>query len=75
MAYSRFEHEQQLLQCWNVTNDLKTVLDSTENLDLPADQLDTLQSMLCGMIALYDAKFDTLFKTFEQSIKDGSCNK
>jgi len=64
----RFDFEQQLLDCWNVTTDLKTVLKATEGLD--ASKEDDIQNMLIGMIALYDHKFNELFSMFEQQMKE-----
>lgn len=70
MEYSRFDHEQQIMACWQITNDIQTVLEYTENLHaVPPEQLDQLQNMLIGMISLYDQKFDKLFKMFEESLK------
>ena len=70
MKYSRFDHEQQIMACWVITNDIQTVLEYTENLDaVPPEQLDKLQNMLSGIISLYDQKFDKLFKMFEESLK------
>lgn len=70
MEYSRFDHEQQIMACWLITNDIQTVLEYTETLNaVPPEQLDQLQNMLIGMISLYDQKFDKLFKIFEESLK------
>lgn len=69
MEYSRFDHEQQILACWQITNDIQTVLEYTETLNATPEQLDQLQNMLIGMISLYDQKFDKLFKLFEESLR------
>lgn len=70
MEYSRFDHEQQIMACWLITNDIQTVLEYTETLHaVPPEQLDQLQNMLIGMISLYDQKFDKLFKMFEESLR------
>jgi len=70
--YSRFDHEQQLLECWGVVKDLGTILEATESMNLPSAQLDELQNLLIGVQALYDRKFDKLFRMFEQSISEGT---
>lgn len=70
MQYSRFDHEQQIMACWQITNDIQTVLEYTETLQgIPSEQMDQLQNMLVGIISLYDQKFDKLFKIFEESLK------
>ena len=68
-AYNRFDHEQQLLDCWRITSDLQTILEATESAGMTTAATDEIQNMLIGTIALYERKFDKLFQTFEQSIK------
>lgn len=74
-AYNRFDHEQQLLDCWRITSDLQTILEATESAGMTSAATDEIQNMLIGTIALYERKFDKLFQTFEQSIKTGVAAK
>ena len=56
---TRFDLEQEIMQCWNVVDDLKMLKDR-----------DQLTSENIGAItALYNVKFETLFETFEDCIK------
>lgn len=63
----RFDLEQQILDCWRVVDDLKTLGDvyDREHTD------DQVLNILIGVTELYDQKFNKLFETFEACIKDG----
>lgn len=56
----RFDFEQEIMDCWSVTNDIQTIIDSYDG----ATE-DQLLNMLIGVKELYDAKFRILFDTFE----------
>lgn len=69
MEANRFTLEQEILECWNITSDIDTVLYMMDTSDkLNEDQI---MNALIGMKTLYEAKFDKMFKTFEQLIHDG----
>jgi flagellin-specific chaperone FliS len=57
-VYSRFDFEQQLMNCWNVVDDLKATLNCRN------------QNELVEAIAvLYQHKFERCFETFEQLLR------
>jgi hypothetical protein len=66
----RFDFEQQIMQCWSVTTDIRTVTEYLLDAPLEEDRQDKIANMLMGIEALYEAKFDKLFRQFEQMIKD-----
>lgn len=65
---TRFELEQQIMECWNITTDLKAITEAV--LDGPGLTDDQLSNMLIGLEQLYNIKFDKLFRLFEQMIKE-----
>lgn len=67
MSYSMFDHEQQIMKCWNVVDDLRALNAAILETDITRDKI---SNILMGMADLYDVKFDTLFNQFEQSIEE-----
>lgn len=61
---SRFDLEQQILQCWNVCDDLQLLLDSWDKLDE-----DGKQNYLIGLKQMYHLKFEQCFGTFENCLQ------
>ena len=61
----RFDLEQQLLECWRITDDIKTVLKITE-----AEDIDRTQNALIGLQEIYEQKFNDLWDTFEIMIRE-----
>ena len=63
----RFDLEQQIMKCWNVTDDIKmlrrAMLDGERA--LTTDQID---NALLGIITLYEMRFEETFATFEQLV-------
>ena len=69
---NRFELEQQLLQCWHITDDINTVINYiAQQPDIPATNQDELLNMLGGMKSLYHHRFRDMMKLFEALIKKG----
>lgn len=64
--YNRFDHEQQIMDCWHVVDDINTLAEAVCEKNLTTDQV---SNILIGLSALYGLKFDKLFQTFEQSLK------
>ena len=58
----RFDFEQQVMNCWRVTDDLKDLAESVANNDL---RKDTIVDALNGMNAMYEIKFNKLWDMFE----------
>ena len=70
MKFDRFEFEQQIMECWNVTSDVKTVAKYLMDAPLEASREDKIANMLIGIEALYQAKFEELFRQFETMVKE-----
>lgn len=68
--FNRFDFEQQIMDCWHVVDDVKTVSKYVMDAPLEAGREDKIANMLIGIEALYQAKFEELFRQFEQMIKD-----
>ena len=61
----RFDLEQQILNCWNITDDIKMV---TENEMLSGQDLNEYMNALTTM---YNVKFNKMFDTFSILIEEG----
>lgn len=64
----RFDLEQQILDCWHVTDDLNMLLEhimDSDNLDR-----DRISNIVLGMKELYNLKFQRCFDTFETLLQD-----
>ena len=68
----RFDLEQQIMACWNVTSDIDTLCAGVLESDMTTDQI---ANILLGMKQLYELKFDKMFRTFEQLIQNKSIVK
>lgn len=75
MKFDRFEFEQQIMECWNVTSDIKTVSKYLMDAPLETGREDKIANMLIGIEALYNAKFEELFRQFEQMVKTTDRNE
>ena len=63
----RFKLEENIMNCWQVVDDLKTVYHSEK---LYEDE-NEMQNALLGMFTLYQLKFEELFATYEKLIQEG----
>jgi len=68
--FDRFDFEQQIMACWNVTSDIRTVTEYLLDAPLEVGREDKIANMLMGMEALYQVKFDKLFRQFEQLVRE-----
>lgn len=73
MNKTRFDLEDEIMDCWGVVSDLSTVMeylddDFFEGMS-PAQQ-DKLQNLLLGMTEMYDVKFFKMFNTFVECIPE-----
>ena len=66
----RFDLEQQILECWNVTNDLRHVTEYVLDAPLEPNREDKISNMLLGIEELYNLKFQKLFNTLETLIAE-----
>lgn len=65
MTFSRFDMEQQLLDCWGITDELNLLMEGVLERDLTKDQV---SNILLGMQELYSLKFTKLWESFEDGI-------
>ena len=71
---NRFDLEQEIMECWNVTSDIDDVYDYVMNgngNELSTDERDRVANILLGVSQLYELKFNKLFNTFEECVKVG----
>lgn len=69
MKVDRFDLEQQILKCWNVTDDIDLLYRNL--LDGPAEMdVDEMSNALLGIKTLYEMKFNELFNTFEKLVHE-----
>lgn len=66
---SRFDLEQDIMNCWNVVSDIKEL--SRGMLDRRPMSEDEISNYLLGLETIYQVKFERLFETFEMLVKDG----
>lgn len=64
----RFSFEQEIFQCWHITDDLNVLHESVLEKDISRDEI---SNILLGLEQLYNQKFSRLFSTFEELIKNG----
>ena len=60
----RFDLEQNIMQCWNVCDDIQLLLDSWDKLNE-----DEKQNFLIGLKQMYHLKFERTWNTFEQCVR------
>ena len=58
----RFDFEQQIMECWKITNEIKTVAEGITEDDLSTEQISTI---IHGLAGLYEMKFNKLWDCFE----------
>lgn len=64
----QFDLEQGIMGCWQVTSDLDVLLEELmENQTFTKDQA---SNFVLGLSTIYEAKFDKLFRTFEEFLKE-----
>ena len=67
MNKTRFDLEQEIMECWNVTTDIDNLIwHKVEQNANPDQVLDYLMSMK----TLYEVKFNKLFATFEEVVRN-----
>lgn len=67
--FDRFDFEQQIMNCWNVTSDLKDLNEALLESDLTKDQI---SNILTGIEQLYQIRFDKLFRQFETLVRENA---
>lgn len=64
---SAFDLEQDILNCWRVTDDLDLLFKGVMEEELTKDQI---TNALLGMKELYGMKFEKCFRSFESHLKE-----
>ena len=64
---NRFDFEQEIMGVWNIIEELKVLHEGVLERDLTNDQI---SNILSGMTELYQMKFEILFETFEQLVRN-----
>ncbi len=59
----RFDLEQNIMQCWNVCDDIQLYLDMHDNMDE-----DQRINYLIGLKQMYQMKFERCWNSFEQCV-------
>jgi hypothetical protein len=59
--------EQQIMECWHVVSDIKTLSEEVIEGDYSKDQI---TNVLLGIEHLYDIRFNKLFRTFEKFLEE-----
>jgi hypothetical protein len=64
---TRFDLEQEIMECWNITSDLQDVYRYVMEGDSEMNtvQRDRVANLLLGLSELYELKFNKAFRTFE----------
>lgn len=65
----RFDLEQNIMKCWNVTEDIQLLNKNVLEKDMSVDDI---SNYLLGLKTIYDAKFDELFDNLGELIKNGT---
>lgn len=64
----RFDFEQQILKCWNITEEIQLLNEQVlENDEFTKDQI---SNYLLGLHTIYEVKFNKLFEQFSEMVKD-----
>ena len=58
----RFDFEQQIMECWKITGDIKSTIEGIDEHELTSHQV---LSILSGLKELYEMKFNKLWDCFE----------
>jgi hypothetical protein len=61
----RFDLEQNIMQCWNVCDDIQLYLDMYDNMDE-----DQRMNYLIGLKQMYQMKFERCFNNFETVVRN-----
>lgn len=64
----RFDLEQQILKCWNITEEVQLLNEKV--LEDDSYTRDQISNYLLGLHTIYEAKFEKLFDQFGEMVKD-----
>lgn len=66
---NRFDLEQQIMNCWQVCDDIDAVYQVGGNRPMSEDEL---ANALLGLKTIYQLKFEILMQTFETMLRQGT---
>lgn len=69
MRKKLFSLEDSIMECWNVTSDIKVVYQEWLDSPTPMSE-DEIANILIGMETLYNRKFERLFRDYEEALKE-----
>jgi hypothetical protein len=64
----RFDLEQHIMKCWNVTEDIDLLNYNVLEKDMSKDEI---SNFLLGLKTIYQCKFEDLFDNFSKLLEDG----
>ena len=64
---NRFDFEQEIMGCWGIVEEMRTLNEGVLERGLTPDQV---SNILSGMTELYQLKFEILFDTFENLVRN-----
>ena len=64
----QFDLEQDIMGCWNVVSDLDVLLE--ELVESDTFSRDDASNFVLGLSTIYEAKFQKLFRTFEEFLRE-----
>ena len=70
MSNIPFDLEEKIMECWNVTSDIKILYEECLDSPEPMNE-DELSNILIGLEALYNRKFSRLFHSYEDICNHG----
>ena len=62
-----YDLEQQIMECWHITDDIKILSEEVIEGDFSKDQI---SNVLIGLEQLYILRFNKLFRTYEQLLAE-----
>lgn len=65
----KIDLEQNLLKCWNVTDDIHLLYENVMEKDMTTDQI---SNTLLGLHQLYEMRFEKLYDNFENVLRKKS---
>jgi hypothetical protein len=65
----RFDLEQHIMKCWNVTEDIDLLNYNVLEKDMSKDDI---SNFLLGLKTIYECKFNNLFDNFSELIENGT---
>lgn len=69
----RFDLEQNIMECWNVVEDIDllytNILDNPK-FDMTPETADKVANLLLGVKELYQLRFERLWNNFEECVND-----